>query len=120
MVSKTPFSIVLHGDIGEIQGVGIFVSTPQEALDLLAEARFEGAEKLILHKENIAPAFFELGTGLAGEILQKFVNYQMPLAIVGDFEHIESTSLRAFIAESNRGKGFRFVPDVETAKQFLA
>jgi hypothetical protein len=41
-----------------------------------------GATGLILSEKDLAPEFFELRTGLAGELFQKFVNYQIRLAIV--------------------------------------
>jgi len=63
--------------------------------------------------------FFDLKTGLAGEILQKFSNYRVKLAIVGDFEEVKSKSLRDFIRESNRGRTVNFVNSVEEAVERL-
>lgn len=68
---------------------------------------------MILHQKNITPAFFDLKTKLAGEILQKFTQYQMQLVIVGDFEKYQSNSLNDFIYESNKGKQINFVKHVE-------
>ena len=48
---------------------------------------------------------------MAGEILQKFSNYRMKLAIIGEFEKYKSKSLKAFITESNRGNLIFFAPD---------
>ncbi len=88
----------------------VIVSTPQEAMDLIATARYEtGCEALILPKEALHEDFFRLGTGLAGEVLQKFVNYGMKVAVVGDFSHYTSKPLQDFIRESNRGKTVFFV-----------
>jgi len=47
--------------------------------------------------------------------LQKFVNYHIKLAIVGDFKNITSEPLKAFVYESNRGNEIFFLEDVETA-----
>jgi hypothetical protein len=41
-----------------------------------------GAEGLILTEVDVAPAFFDLRSGLAGELFQKFTNYRLRLAIV--------------------------------------
>ena len=41
-----------------------------------------GSEGLILTEEELAPDFFDLRTGLAGELFQKFMNYRLRLAIV--------------------------------------
>ena len=78
---------------------GIVIASGQDALTLVAES---GCERVILARENLHPDFFDLRTGLAGEVLQKFVIYGLRLAIVGDFRHVGSRSLRALIHESNR------------------
>ena len=41
-----------------------------------------GCEGLILTEEELSPDFFDLRTGLAGELFQKFMNYRLRLAIV--------------------------------------
>jgi hypothetical protein len=52
---------------------------------------------------------------MAGEILQKFSNYRVRLAVVGDFERHTSKSVRDFIHESNQGKQVNFLPTVVEA-----
>lgn len=80
------------------------VSDVQSALDMMMTAKYEtGCEALILPKEALPEEFFILSTGLAGEVLQKFVNYHIKLAIVGDFSRYTSKPLRDFIRESNCG-----------------
>ena len=73
------------------------------------------AEGIIVHQESIDPGFFDLKSGLAGEMLQKVVNYRLRLAIVGDFSVYESKSLKAFILESNRANKIVFVNTVKEA-----
>lgn len=41
-----------------------------------------GAKGLILAETDLAPEFFDLRTGLAGELFQKFINYKVRVAIV--------------------------------------
>ncbi len=53
--------------------------------------------------------FFDLKSGIAGEILQKFSNYLVRLAIVGDFSKYANKSLKDFIFESNKGGQINFV-----------
>ena len=72
----------------------------------------EGRDKVILHEKNITPDFFDLKTGIAGEILQKFSNYRVRLAIVGDFSTYPGQSIRDFIFESNRRGHINFVGTV--------
>jgi hypothetical protein len=86
-----------------------------EALDLMAKAYYSNVEAIILSAHHFASEFYDLRSGLAGEILQKFSNYTMKLAIVGQFEKFGSKNLQAFIAECNRGQQVFFVPDRETA-----
>lgn len=78
------------------------INDPQDILDIMAEAGYNQSTALIIHEENLPDGFFDLKTKIAGEILQKFSNYRMKLAIIGDFSNIESKSLRDFIRESNR------------------
>ncbi|MCX7039814.1 MAG: DUF4180 domain-containing protein [Spirochaetes bacterium] len=105
--------------IAEIQSQGVIIGSSQDALDVMADLGARGIRELILHQQNIAPAFFRLSTGLAGDILQKFSNYQVRAAIVGDFERFTSGSLHAFIRESNRGGAILFVSAVEEALRRL-
>ncbi len=106
--------------IAVVDGQREAVQHEQDAVDLMAAASVEGASIIVVRKEHFAPAFYELQSGMAGAILQKFVNYGMRLAILGDFEAVESKSLRAFIIESNRGRHFCFCPDLERALLHLA
>ena len=105
--------------IAEVVSDNVVINTAQDALDLMADARYQGADCLILHEKQLPAEFFDLKTGMAGEILQKYTNYRMRLAIIGAFE-FESESLKAFMLESNRGRQVAFVPDREAALAKLA
>ena len=56
--------------------------------------------KIALNKSAILEDFFILSKGLAGEILQKFINYQIKFAIYGDYSKYTSKPLKDFIYES--------------------
>jgi len=107
--------IILHNSIAEIISDEILINEVQDALDIMADCRYQGADSLIIHEKNLCPEFFDLKTKIAGDILQKFSNYRMRLAIVGDFSKFTSKSLRDFIYESNKGKMVGFVGSVEEA-----
>ncbi len=111
--------IILHGQepalIAEVVSGECLIRSAQEALDIMMEISYMGSEKIILHEHNLAPEFFDLKTGLAGDVLQKFSNYRMTLAIVGDFNAYTSKSLRDFIFESNRAGRVRFVANLGEA-----
>lgn len=97
----------------------IILNNPQDILDLMVLAGEKDASKIILHENNINPDFFELKTGLAGEVLQKAVNYHIKLAILGDFNKFISKSLKSFILESNNGNQFFFVSNIIEAVERL-
>jgi hypothetical protein len=114
-------------NIEEIKGVKLAVIESdkielwdvQSAVDILGNCNYQGASKIIMNKENITPDFFELKTRIAGEILQKFSNYRMQLAIVGDFTEYKSKSLHDFIYESNKVGRILFVDSLSLAKERL-
>jgi polyphosphate kinase 2 (PPK2 family) len=74
----------------------------------------------IIHEKNITPDFFDLKSGIAGEILQKFSTYLVRLAIVGDFVKYTSNSLNDFIFESNKGRHISFVSSCAEAIKILS
>lgn len=93
----------------------------QSALDLIMTAKYEtGAERIAINKEAVIESFFILSSGLAGEVIQKFVNYHVKGAIYGDYSGYTSKPLHDFIYESNKGKDFFFVNTKEEAVQKLS
>lgn len=103
-----------------VDGEGKLITDSQSALDLLISASYEeGTKNIVIAKERIAEEFFVLSTGLAGEILQKFVNYGGRIAVYGDFSRYTSKPLKDFIYESNQGKDVFFVETEEEAIERL-
>lgn len=105
--------------VAEIQAEGLILTSVEDGLSLLGDLYYQGFDKIILHEENIVPEFFDLKTKLAGEVLQKFVQYRMPLAVVGDFSKYTSKSLRDFIYECNQGRQVNFVQELSSALKDL-
>ena len=108
-----------HSKIAEIISDDVIINQTQDALDLMANCTYQDAYKIIVHSHHLAPAFFDLKSGIAGDILQKFSTYNVQLAIVGNFTEVESKSLRDFIRESNRYGRINFVENMEEAKKKL-
>ncbi|MBK7233952.1 MAG: DUF4180 domain-containing protein [Saprospiraceae bacterium] len=100
---------VLDTAIAEIVSDEILIHNAEDGLNILVDVYYQDFDYLILHANNITPTFFHLKSGLAGEILQKFSNYRMKLAIVGNFVGLESKSLNEFIRESNKSSQIYFV-----------
>lgn len=96
------------------------ITDVQSALDLIMAVKYESGTNLIaLDKKSISENFFILSSGVAGEILQKFVNYKTKLAIFGDFSVYTSKPLRDFIYESTKGNDIFFVSTQEEALEHL-
>lgn len=91
------------------------IGSAGDLLDILADAGYNGSTGLIVHSGTLSNDFFDLKTGLAGEILQKFSNYRMRLAIIGDFTDVKSKAMRDFIRESNTRGTINFVATSEEA-----
>jgi histidinol phosphatase-like PHP family hydrolase len=108
-------------NIAIISGSEIVMTDVQSALDLMATIRYEtDSDRMVIHKSVISESFFDLKTRLAGEILQKFINYQLKVAIVGDFSGYTSQSLRDFIYECNKGRDIFFVATEQEAIEKLS
>lgn len=96
------------------------ITDAQSALDVLMSVKYEAkTENIIIDKRLVAEEFFILSTGLAGEILQKYVNYGGRIAVYGDYSHYTSKPLKDFIYESNKGKNAFFVTTEEEALDML-
>ncbi|MDG4779404.1 DUF4180 domain-containing protein [Micromonospora sp. WMMD961] len=90
------------------------LATEQDALDLIGAA-FLGAQVVAVPANRLDQRFFSLGTRFAGDVMQKFVNYRVRLAVVGDIsaQLAESSALRALVHESNQGGQIWFVDDLD-------
>lgn len=95
--------------IAEVTSSDIIINSTSDSLDLLGNLYYQDFDRIIVHEKNITPDFFDLKNGMAGEILQKFSNYRVRLAIVGDFSKYTSKSLNDFIFESNKSKKINVV-----------
>lgn len=99
----------------------LLITDVQSALDLIATVGYEtGCNRIIINKSAIIEDFFDLKTKILGEITQKFINYQIKMAIVGDFSAYTSKSLKDYIYESNKGKDFFFLESEEQAIKKLS
>ncbi|GAB6550086.1 DUF4180 domain-containing protein [Bacillus sp. 3G2] len=98
--------LVIDGiNIAVIKNDKVVISDVQTALDLMATVQYEvDAKHIIIDKSLISESFFDLKTRLAGDILQKFINYRVKIAIIGDFSMYTSKSLKDFIYECNKGQ----------------
>lgn len=114
----------------DIQGTRVLVLATEgakladgaSAQDFLGEAWSQDADLLAVPVSRLGEGFLDLSTRMAGEVVQKFVNYRLRLAIVGDISArcAQSQSLRDFVYESNGGRALWFVSDLDTLRQRLS
>lgn len=102
--------------VAVVSGEGKLICDVDSALDVMMSVKYEAeCDNIIINKKLITEDFFVLSKGLAGEILQKFKNYNVRLAVYGDFSKYTSKPLKDFIYESNKGKDFFFVQTQDEA-----
>ncbi|WP_340374201.1 DUF4180 domain-containing protein [Streptomyces sp. SS7] len=92
------------------------------ALDLIGDAMGHDAELVVVPAERCGEEFFRLRSGVAGAVVQKFANYRLRLAVVGDISrHLaDSSALRDFVYEANRGRQLWFVADEDELAERLS
>jgi hypothetical protein len=107
--------------IAAVKGEGKLLCDERSALDIIASVNYiTGCDRMTIAKSSVADDFFVLSTRLAGDILQKFINYHMKLAIYGDYSGYKSKPLHDFIYESNRGKDIFFTATEKEAELKLS
>ncbi|PHG80443.1 DUF4180 domain-containing protein [Bacillus wiedmannii] len=114
--------VVIGGiNIAIIRNEKLLISDVQTALDLMATVQYEvDAKHIIIDKSLITESFFDLKTRLAGDILQKFINYRVKIASIGDFSMYTSKSLKDFIYECNKGKDIFYLATEQQAIEKLS
>lgn len=107
---NTKSIVIGNRKVIEIISDEVIIKNTQDALDLMANT---SSDHIILHEYNFEKDFFDLSTQIAGEILQKFTNYYVRLAIIGDFDRYKSKALKDFIFESNKNRDYLFVQSMD-------
>jgi hypothetical protein len=113
----------LHGvRVLECVPDGSKLRTYNDAVDLVGKSFEDHATLIVIPVGCLDDDFFTLSTRIAGELIQKIVQYRRRLVIVGDISGFlaQSSALRAFVAESNRGKDVWFLASLEELEQRLA
>lgn len=103
----------------EIAEPATCILRPQDMLDVMAWGGEEDTNLFLLKEEHFPPAFYDLKTGFAGEVLQKLTNYGCRLAIVGSFTGIRSERFRELMREANKGRQVRFAATRDEAVAWL-
>jgi hypothetical protein len=101
---------------------GFPLQTAEDANDFLSMAWSQRADLLAIPEERLGADFLRLSSRVAGEVFQKFVNYQLRCAIVGDITTAlnSSESLQDFVRETNKGSAIWFVADLDQLRAKVA
>jgi len=75
---------------------------------------------LVLDEKDISPDFFDLKTGLAGQVLQKFVNYRTKLAIIVRDASLYGGRFGELMHEHRVHPTVRFFSAEQSARQWLS
>ncbi len=95
--------------IAEVISDETLVNDAAEGLQLLVDLYYQDFDRIVIYEKNLHNDFFDLKTGLLGEVLQKFSNFRVRLAIIGEFDKHAGRSFGDFIYESNNGRLVNFV-----------
>ncbi|MEC2346112.1 DUF4180 domain-containing protein [Paenibacillus barengoltzii] len=96
------------------------IATGQDAIQLIEACIEHNAGRLIVYAEALSADFFNLRTGLAGEILQKFVNFSLRTALVVTDGSLIKGRMKELLAESKRGNTLRVFASQAEAEKWLA
>lgn len=103
----------------ECNSAETLLRSEQDVLDLIVACSENNTHLLMLHSEVLSDDFFKLRTGMAGQVLQKFINYQVKVAVVLTREQKIKGKFKELIAESNRGNDFRVFINIPEAENWL-
>ena len=110
-----------NSEVAHVIDNNIIINDSQSAIDVMMTVKYKaGIKNIAISKNLITDNFFILSSGLAGEILQKFINYQFRIAIYGEYSKYTSKPLKDFIYESNSGHDIFFVESLDKAVEKLS
>jgi hypothetical protein len=110
------------GARGVIEGAPAtqLLQAPDDVVGLIEICFEHQVRAVLLYAENLTARFFDLSSGEAGAILQKFGTYHIKLAVVASPDSApQSRMFRAMMAEESQGGDFRIFADRETAEAWL-
>jgi hypothetical protein len=106
------------GRYAEVLPGSLAFAEEQDALDLVVACIERHTAAALLHGDALTERFLDLRTGLAGAILQKFVNYQLCVAVLVPGT-IPEGRFAEYVREANRGGHVRVFADRAAAEAWL-
>jgi hypothetical protein len=93
------------------------IHTSLDIVDALSHSMEAGG--LVLGEADLSPSFYDLRSGLAGELFQKFVNYRVPLALVIKDPAAHGRRFDELANEHKAHPMVRIFPDHDSASAWL-
>lgn len=98
--------------------VGRQVQTQKDATELFTICVENAVNLILIHGERLSDDFFRLQTGVAGIVMQKFIQYSIKAAIVIDEDRVVGR-FKELLIESNKGNDFRSFDNALAAQSWL-
>ena len=98
----------------------IFIDSLDAISDAIGKCFSATATALLLTESDVSPEFFNLRSGLAGELFQKFTNYRIKLAIVVKDFGLYGERVSELIFEHTNHSSIRFFDSDVAAKAWLS
>lgn len=96
------------------------IESEADALDLVAACGEHLAPRLLIFAESLPEVFFDLRSGLAGAVLQKFATYRVKVAAVLSPELANQGRFGEMVLEANRSnRMFHVFQEREQAEAWL-
>ncbi|MDF2543146.1 MAG: putative transcriptional regulator [Herbinix sp.] len=95
------------------------LSTENDALDLIALCWEHEASLLMIHHSALSEDFFHLKTKVAGNLLQKLINYNIKTVAIIPSDISQTERFQEMVLEMNKGNHFRMYGTKEEAEKWL-
>ena len=105
--TQEPRSVVVASE------AGLAIRSPRDVMDMIGAAY--DADGIVLTPDDVDPSFFDLHSGLAGELFQKVTNYGLRLAFVVPDPSVHGPRWADLAAEHADHRTIRFLPSKEAA-----
>lgn len=95
------------------------LSSEQDAIELVSACFSNDIDSLLLHERSVSPDFFNLRTGLAGAVLNKFQTYNIKTALIIQDMGLLEGRFKELVIESNKGNEFRVYDSVQATEEWI-
>lgn len=103
-------------DIAVVNADEVFLKDEDTANQLFVTIKLQGGTNLIaINQEAFPTKFWDPTTGFPGRVLDRLIQNEVKMAVVGDFNAYADGPFLDFMSEANNGFNLFFVADEDTA-----